>query len=335
MGAACGMSLPVATASAEPQGGLFAITDENDAWSNFFGPHQDRHYTHGIKLTYMAPDDVLTNFTSWLNDLPKLWITPNAGQLGTVAGQNMYTPQNILDPNPIPTDRPYAGWLYGGLVYQRRDDAGGHFAQMENFEINAGIVGPYSQADWTQELIHHWRFPEDIPQGWHNQIHNEPGVELKYARLLRWSLNDSTAKYFDVLPRAGFELGNVDTFGTVGGAARLGYNLPPDFGMQIIDSPASWTGGKVERSQGFAIYTFAGFDGRAVGRDITLDGNTFRSSARVNKFNFVNDLSWGIACQPCRHLEISYEQITRSREFHDQNGKDVFGSIDMKFMFSF
>jgi hypothetical protein len=40
---------------ATEQGGSFTITDENDAWSNPFGPHQDRHYTHGVKLAYISP----------------------------------------------------------------------------------------------------------------------------------------------------------------------------------------------------------------------------------------------------------------------------------------
>jgi len=206
---------------------------------------------------------------------------------------------------------------------------------MENFEINIGIVGPDSQADDTQKWIHRWRFPEDIPQGWDHQIKNEPGLVLKYARLWRWSPIPGGGKYFDLLPRAGVELGNVATFGTVGGAARLGYNLPPDFGPQIIDSPSSATGGLSHRSNGFSIYTFAGVDGRAVARDITLDGNTFESSAHVEKYNFVDDLSWGVVCQPCRHIEFSYTQITRSKEFYGQVNKDVFGSLDLKFMFDF
>ena len=44
--------MPAGAQSDEERGGSFTITDENDAWSNPFGPHQDRHYTHGVKLTY-------------------------------------------------------------------------------------------------------------------------------------------------------------------------------------------------------------------------------------------------------------------------------------------
>ena len=328
------ITFSIARAEVQEQGSLFSITDENDAWSNFFGPHQDRHYTHGSKLTYIGADDMFTNTTAWLNRIPTWKMDDAIGDLGFVSGQDMYTPENILDPNPIPTDRPYAGWLYAGLVFQRRIEPSAAHGEMENFEINAGIVGPDSLAGQTQRLIHRWRFPEDIPAGWNNQIKDEPGLVLKYARLWRLSPTGATAKYFDVLPRIGGEIGNVATFFTAGGVARLGYNLPDDFGVQIIDSPASVNGGWKSAPR-FSCYAFAGADGRAVLRDITLDGNSFRHSASVAKYNFVNDLSWGIAAQVGRHFEISYAQITRSKEFVGQVNKDVFGSIDVKFKFAF
>lgn len=321
------LALPVW--SANEQGGFFAITDENDAWSNFFGPHQDRHYTHGTKLTFMLREHALTN------TIVPLWGIHDAVAChGYVLGQNMYTPEDILDPNPIPTDRPYAGWLYTGMVYQRRGEFFTNCAVMENFEINVGIVGPWSLAGETQRLIHRWRFPEDIPAGWDNQLKNEPGLLLKYARLWRWSPTTKTAKYFDVLPRAGVEVGNVADFGTVGVTARLGINLPPNFGMQIIDSPASMNGGLMP-SPCFSIYAFAGVDGRAVLHDITLDGNSFRNGPSVDKHTFVNDLSWGVALRIGRHFEVGWTQITRSKQFTQQVGKDVFGSIDVEVMFSF
>ncbi len=327
--------ISTAPAADQPQGRLIDITDENDAWSNFFGPHQDRHYTHGFKVTYLGLEHGLTNGTSWLQKNSTWGIEPAAGNLGFVFGQNMFTPENILNPNPIRTDRPYAGWLYAGLVYQRRSERAANFAVMENFEINLGLVGPDSNADDTQKLIHRWRFPEDIPAGWKNQVHDEPGLVLKYARLWRLSPTPGTARFFDVIPRTGFELGNVAIFATVGATARVGFNLPDDFGVQFIDSPASVSGRVSRRECGFSIYAFAGMDGRAVLHDLTLDGNSFRSSARVEKYNFVNELNWGIAVQPCRYVSVSWAQITRSKSFHGQRDKDVFGSLDVKVMVSF
>jgi hypothetical protein len=316
-------------------GAVFNVTDENDAWGNFFGPHQDRHYTHGIKLTYLAPSDYFPQTVAWLNRLPAWGLEHPVGQVGFVTGQNMYTPEDILDPNPIHNDRPYAGWLYVGALFQRHGQVSEHMAVMENFEINLGIVGPDSYADDTQRIIHQWRFPEDIPQGWGNQIHDEPGLVLKYARLWRWSPTERVAKYFDLLPRTGFELGNVNTFATAGASFRIGYNLPEDFGVQIIDSPASVNGVQSQHSSGFSAYAFGGLDGRAVLQDIALDGNTFRQSASVDKYPFVSDIIWGFAVQPCRHLELSFTHVTRSAQFRGQQGKDIFGSLAAKLIFTF
>ena len=158
---------------------------------------------------------------------------------------------------------------------------------------------------------------------------------LKYGQVWRYSPTDGTARFFDVLPRAGFEAGNVAVFGAAGVTARLGVNLPQDFGIQILDSPASANGGMNQETHWFACYVFAGADGRCVLRDITLDGNTFRHSQSVEKYNFVNDLSWGVAVDLFRHCELSWTQVTRSKQFHTQQNKDVFGSINAKFQFSF
>jgi lipid A 3-O-deacylase len=138
-----------------------------------------------------------------------------------------------------------------------------------------------------------------------------------------------------VVPRAGFAAGNVALFGTVGTALRVGFNLPRDFGVQIIDSPSSFTGGMKHSTPLIAAYIFGGVDGRYVVHDITLDGNTFRGSQSVQKNDFVYDLSWGVAVDLGRCFELSWTQVTRSLEFDGQQGKDVFGSINFTFKFSF
>ena len=117
-----------------------------------------------------------------------------------------------------------------GPVYQREGEITSNLFVQDSFELDLGVVGPDSEADTTQILFHHTFFPNDIPQGWKNQIRNEPGVVLKYERSWRYSPTVSTARFIDAIPRAGFDLGNVFTFGTVGVTGRLGINLPSDFG---------------------------------------------------------------------------------------------------------
>jgi lipid A 3-O-deacylase len=324
-----------ASAAVDEQTGLFALTAENDSLSNPFGAHQDRHYTAGVKMVLFGGDDFATNLTARLNGVAIWGIQPKAGDLGIVVGQNIYTPEDILDPAPIPADRPYAGWLYAGLVYQRRGELASSLDVMENFEINLGVVGPDSIAEQSQKMLHRWWFPDDIPQGWSHQLRNEPGLELKYARLWRYSPTTALSRYADIIPRVGCELGNVQTFITGGATVRLGYNLPPDFGVQTIDSPASANGGLTRNTPWWFAYAFGGIDGRAVGLDITLDGNSFRGGPSVEKNILVGDLSWGAALQIFQHVEITYTRVIRTEQFRGQDGNDIFGSITVKGKFCF
>ncbi len=328
-----------AFATTEDQSGFFSVIEENDSLSNPFGPHQDRHYTQGLKISLFGGDDFLTNITGRLDGLLPAWgIKPEAGDLGWIMlGQNIYTPSNILARAPIPTDRPYAGWLYTGVVYQRRGEFAPNLAVMENFEIDLGVVGPFSLAEPSQIAVHHFLFDtNDIPKGWRNQLDNEPGLELKYARLWRWSPTSASAKYFDIIPRIGGELGNVQIFATAGATMRLGYNLPEDFGYQIIDSPASVNGGLTRHTPPFFGYLFGGLDGRAIAHDITLDGNSFNNSGpSVEKNPLVGDVSFGLALQFWRHIEITYDHIIRTEEFKHQFKNDIFGSLALKAKFGF
>ena len=327
-----------ASASVEEQTGFLAITEENDSLSNPFGQHQDRHYTQGLKISLFGGDDFLTNVTTQLNNiLPAIGFRPEAGDLGWVMlGQNIYTPSNILTHAPIKSDRPYGGWLYTGAIYQRRGDITPNLQVMENFEINIGVVGPDSLAAQSQKTVHHWYFGHtDTPEGWNNQLKDEPGLDLKYARLWRWSFNTESARYIDVIPHIGGEVGNVFTFAEAGGTLRLGYNLPPDFGIQIIDSPASVNGGLTRHAPAFFGYVFGGVDGRAVGYDVMLDGNTFHAGPSVEKNILVGDASYGFALQFFHHVEFAYTRVIRTEEFRRQQHNDIFGSLTLKAKFCF
>lgn len=322
--------------AAAEQAGFVAVTFENDLLSNPFGPHQDRHYTAGLKITVFGGDSFATNLTGRLDALRPSWdYTPAGSGLGFVIGQNIYTPEDILNPAPVPGDRPYAGWLYTGLVYQRRGSFSDRLAVMENFEINLGVVGPESLAEEAQKTIHRWRFPDNIPQGWDNQLKFEPGLELKYARLWRYAPLPALSRHADLIPQAGFVLGNVRTLLSAGATGRIGFHLPADFGIPVIHSPASVNGGLTREESCWSVYAFGGVEGRIVGHDITLDGNSFRDGPSVDKNVFAADLRWGAAVQLFRHVELSYTRIVRTEEFDRQVGRDILGSLTLTGKFCF
>ena len=236
---------------------------------------------------------------------------------------------------PDPSDRPYAGWLYTGAIYQRRGELADNLAVMENFEINLGVIGDPSLAEQSQKTIHRWWFPDDLPKGWDHQLRDEPGIVLKYARLWRYSPTTESSRYFDVIPYVGGDLGNVFTFATAGATMRLGYNLPDNFGVPINDAPFSVNGGCTRQTPPWSFYTFLGAAGRAVGHDVTLDGNTFRGGPSVDKNILVGDLTWGFAVRMFRHIEMTYTHTERTEQFRGQHGDDIFGSFTIKGTFGF
>src|SRR3546814_16910358 len=64
-----------------------------------------------------------------------------------------------------------------GLVSENGD-------QLDNLELNVGVVGPWSLADKTQ-IEYHKLIDVQVPEGWENQPENEPGVVLYYERKWR------------------------------------------------------------------------------------------------------------------------------------------------------
>jgi hypothetical protein len=58
-------------------------------------------------------------------------------------------------------------------------------------------------------------------------------------------------------------------------------------------------------------------------------------AAWVDKNWFVADLSWGFAVEVFRHVEITYTDVIRTKEFRGQVSDEVFGSITIKGKFCF
>jgi len=304
-----------------------SVLEENDLFVN-----TDQHYTQGIRVNLLWPE-VAAHDSGTLDWLPDLGFETTSQRFGLAIGQNIYTPTDTANPALILTDRPYAGWLYASLIWQRRGDRPqSNTAHLESLEIDLGVVGPWSLAEEAQTWVHKLReYP--IPQGWDNQLENEPGLRIKMSRALRWRHGLGGGFEADVMPSGGFSLGNVETYARLGGQLRLGFNLPDNFGNQTIDSLTTTAGGGDagwEHCWGF--YLFAGADGRAVAHNIFLDGNTFQSSHSVDKEPLVGDVRLGGAAV-FRWFEVGYTHTFRTREFAGQPEPARFGSLYLQMKF--
>lgn len=307
----------------EDETGVFNFVLENDL---FLGA--DRHYTNGFQLSWTSgPNRVpvwMLEAARWLPLFPK----GGTVRANYALGQSMYTPADISLRNPPLTDRPYAGWLYGsiGLIAKGETD-------LDQIQLQVGMVGPASYAEQAQKFVHKVIGSQE-PMGWNYQLKNEPGVVLTYQHSWR-TLTSSASPFgfkFDLTPHAGAAVGNVFTYANAGATLRFGWNLPDDYGPPRVQ-PSLPASGFFEAQSSFGWYLFAGVEGRAVARNIFLDGNTFADSRSVSKEPLVADLQFGIAVTLGHSTRLAYTQVFRTREYSGQRDADKFGAISLSMRF--
>ncbi|NCO02841.1 MAG: lipid A deacylase LpxR family protein [Alphaproteobacteria bacterium] len=294
---------------------------END----LIGGGTDENYTSGLRITYFDTEaTVPAPLVELAEFIPTFDLNETTATFFTF-GQNIYTPQDITIRPLQQNDRPYAAWIYGsvGLATVTKD-------HIDELEFTLGVVGPEALGEQTQKLIHRHLTNSDIPKGWSHQLKFEPGAIISWRR--RWPAF-YTANIGDFRLRAepdvNISLGNVYTYAGTGGVITFGpYNdriqdTPPRVrpsmpGTGFFDTP----------DRDFSWNLFAGLDGRAMGRNIFLDGNTFRNSHDVDKKILVGDVNAGLAIS-YDDYRLSYTLNYRTREFDGQDDPSIFGSISL------
>ena len=329
------LGLSAQGAGKDEAGGTFGMYIENDLFAG-----TDRYYTSGVKLSWSSSDLAQLSDTPYASPflplfdlLPYINETNYQKNLVFALGQNIYTPDNTELTTLIDNDRPYAGWLYLGLgvVWKNAD-------VRNTLVLNLGVVGPWSYAQEAQRLIHDLR-GLDHPNGWDNQLHNEVGAIVVYDRTWRWPEHKRRSGLdWELMPHFGAAVGNVQTYANLGAEMRFGLNLPDDFGTAAI-GPASMTSTPVDGAQGadrsrfdLGLYVFARADGRAVGHNIFLDGNTFGDSPSVGHNPFVADLSVGVAVN-IKNTKLAYAFVYRTKEFSEQQEAQIFGTVSLNWTF--
>jgi hypothetical protein len=161
-------------------------------------------------------------------------------------GQQLYTPSSILlEPGQISQfDRPYAGWLYGGL-FTRSEQADGSEVSLG---IDMGCIGPCAGGHPTQSFFHHL-LNQNAPRGWRSQVRNEFGLVVHGGgRAPYWNLSRNA----DLRTGLAFRLGNIFT----------------DLSLETV-----LRGGQLRLpSSGTGTYGFLRAAARAVGYDATIQG---------------------------------------------------------------
>lgn len=310
-----------------------SIVEEDDFWAP---DNRDRHYTHGIRFSATSGD---VHDPGW--NAPFEWLASGLPVFGgssdpdvvrrynLVFGQNIYTPENGGLNNPDPHDRPYAGWLYGGVGLMQDS----HGDEFEELDLKLGAVGPGSMANETQTKFH-LLINVATFRGWHAQLHDEPALDLFYTRKWRiWRPIDGDRDWgWDVIPEASARVGNVYDYLAGGGMIRLGRNLRVDYGPPHVDLNTGSDYIDPDRADvgGVGFYAFAGAEGRAIARNIFLDGNSFKASPSVDRLPLVGDIESGLA-GTWGHWRLAYTYVYRSEEFEHQHAPDHYGSLNLTF----
>lgn len=321
-----------AVSAGADEGRALTLYIENDS-RYIGGPGSDTSYSNGLKLSYIEADNHVPGWARPFIDSSETLSSALDGSQSNFSlslGHQIYTPSNTGTSLLVGNDRPYAAWLYVGL--------GAHFKDSERshaLELDVGIIGPEALGEQVQNGYH--RMIGVRPSmGWEHQLATEPTLQLSYQQRRKFlQFNSETyGPYFDVIPFFGASLGNVaiNTYG--GGMVRLGTHLPDDFGP----SRASSFDGDIfveplsETAPDISLYAFAGGRGIAVGRNIFLDGNTFRHSHHVSKRYFLIETEFGAAftLRPC---SLVWRFVTRSPEFRESDTVNSFASISFSYAF--
>jgi len=303
-----------------------SVVLEND--SLFFD--SDKHYTQGLRIGYLGPD--VKPSSGWNEPFDLLGGLLPVFQAGEFErsrryalsfGQSFFTPSVIAADPPDPSDRPYAGWLYLGADLLQDTDK----RMLEHLELQLGVVGPAALGKQVQRQWHEF-IDGTEPLGWDSQLENEPGIVLSYERKWRLTLGGNGSTGIDLIPELGGSVGNVFTYGEASALLRFGRNLLADYGPVRIRPALSGTDyfNREYLDGDFGIYGFVGAQGRAVARNIFLDGNTFQSSPSVDKEPLVADLQAGVSLfWDWARLDASV--MYRTDEFEGQDQGDAIGIV--------
>jgi hypothetical protein len=185
--------------------------------------------------------------------------------------------------------------------------------------------------DQVQKIIHDLiGSPE--PKGWDEQIGDELIVQVNYEK--RWfnQLQDYDA---DMIYYLGGNLGNASIKAAGGAMLRLGYNREKDFGPRRIDyrgyNNIPLNGYNTHKTkQSFTVNLW--LEGSLVGRDIFLDGNSFKESIHVDKEIFVAKGGFGLHYR-YKEFNFDYFRTFSSKEFTTQSYYHSYGSFIFAYNF--
>jgi hypothetical protein len=252
-------------------------------------------------------------------------VQPGSRTANYELGQAFFTPTQIHRPVPDPQDRPYAGLLYLATSSHLRNGD-----NLKSIKLLVGAVGPCALARDVQRLTHKV-VRDSIPEGWKYQLDNEPVINLFHEYRHRFNLAPPESLLdMDLIPLAGWALGNFMIRAQAETQLRIGYNLPDDFGPSLLLGVNNLPVPVDQADKNWGFYLFVGGGGSLVARNLTLDGNTFRSGPSVAKKIFVPSVDFGFSLWT-KPAQLTFSFVMLGKEFHGQQKSENFGAVTLAF----
>jgi lipid A 3-O-deacylase len=276
------------------------LVEENDS----FGPFKptDDNYTQGLRLAWDA---------FGVPAVARRLICRRQPACGSSLeiGQEIFTPTED-DSFPIPGQRSFAGWLYA-----RGDVVAATRTMRRDLALTVGVTGPASLAELIQNGFHRDFSPERVLLGWKYQLPTEPDMAVQFTQAWYLAPPGAGAGWTDLVPTAHATLGTLRTAAGAGGRLRVGFDLDHPW---LVDATP----------HNFSAFAFVGANGEAVGRDLFLDGSTFRLSLRRDHRPRVGNWERGVGVRVAR-VGIEYRVVTLSKEYAAGPATHSFGGITL------
>lgn len=250
-----------------------------------------------------------------------------------ILGYSEQTPEHLGDSQLIRNDYPYVSLLGWGNTYTAFNDR-----NLYSTELLLGWVGSATGGEQVQAAIH--SVGGYHPDGWHNQVDNEPIVNLYYTfqhKLWR-------QQHFDIASSVTGALGNYFTYGQTGLVARFG-QLPEGFAStpnplgRGVDYDAI-----VTPTDHGDLYVTLAVRGTAIGYSLERQGNALRTNNDWTRHNtldtqplvaqFVGGINyvrphWGVHF----NVWLTTNTVHSGSLTNDSNAHNNFGSIRFEWRF--
>jgi lipid A 3-O-deacylase len=270
--------------SAESDRGTWFFSVDNDALH-----HADDGYTSGLQAGWVSgplpryqDGPVAEVIARGLSHFP---LVNRAGRQRFIrhsVSHRIFTPDDTKEMRPIPDDIPYSALLFGSST------AGAHDAtQLDAFTLDSGLVGAAALGEQIQNGFHGIIGANHI-NGWDNQLHHEPLLNINYEhqrRLHNFGSHGGRGGWGgDIIGQVGGSLGNLVSQASVGIGARFGWGMPQDFLISPLFFGDETYGYLPQAPTGrdTGAWLFIMFNGMLIGNAIFWDGNTFRDSLSIN-----------------------------------------------------